>query len=250
MRLTKCVLSASNLLSSAVSSARTPPKALFKTRSSQHYYGIATLRATQYRTMKNSTGHGRRARIVWIDLEMSGLDPVSHKIVEAACVVTDSDLNVVAQGPAIVIHYPPEELRNMSAWCQEAFGKSGLLDEIQSSTTRIEEADQLLYEFVAQHCEKATAPVAGNSVGMDRQFITQHMPKLAQYLHYRTIDVSTVKELAKRWYPSQFSKAPKKVLQHRALSDILESIDELRYYRREVFKHPSKLKAANDECDV
>lgn len=174
-------------------------------------------------------------RLVWIDLEMSGLDPSRERILEIATIVTDGQLEIVAEGPELVVHQPDELLVAMDDWNREHHGASGLTERVRSSTVSEEEAERLTVEFVSAHVRAKAAPLAGNSVHQDRLFLARYMPKLETYLHYRNVDVSTVKELVRRWHPKAFEARPTKKGSHRALDDIRESIEELRYYRRAVF---------------
>ena len=178
-----------------------------------------------------STTNGK---LIWIDLEMTGLDPDKDQIVEIATLITDADLNVLAEGPDLVIYQPPVVINNMNDWCQEHFAQSGLLNAIHDSPISLAEAEEQTLNFLKKNSPSNTALLAGNSVHIDREFLRVHMPKLAAFVHYRIIDVSTIKELALRWYPqtSPFIK----VEPHRAHDDILESIDELKYYKAKVFK--------------
>lgn len=177
-----------------------------------------------------------RDRLVWMDLEMTGLNPDRERIIEIAAVVTDGQLAVIAEGPTIVIHQPEALLQAMDAWNQHHHGASGLIDEVRASTVTDAEAEARVLAFVSEHCERGACPLAGNSVHRDRRFLRRYMRQLDEYLHYRIIDVSTVKELVKRWYPQVFAQAPEKGDNHRALGDIHESIAELRYYRESVFR--------------
>nr|WP_314880622.1 oligoribonuclease [Corynebacterium durum] len=172
-------------------------------------------------------------RLVWIDLEMTGLDPDHHVVVEVAALVTDADLNILGQGVDIVIHASEEQLAGMNEFVADMHGSSGLTEAIRASTTTIEQAEQAVLDLIAEHCDPDhPAPLAGNSIATDRSFIRKHMPRLDNALHYRMIDVSTLKELARRWYPRVYFNQPEKGLAHRALADIVESIRELDYYRR------------------
>lgn len=173
-------------------------------------------------------------RLVWIDLEMTGLDAGHHTIVEVATIVTDPDLNVLAEGPNLVIHQPEEALARMDSFVLNLHTKSGLLDKLRATTLSMSEAEGATLEFVRQHCQTGSSPLCGNSVHKDRQFLERHMPALCGFLHYRNLDVSTVKELVRRWYGAQVPPFPKSD-KHRALDDIRESIAELRYYRERVF---------------
>ena len=175
--------------------------------------------------------------LVWMDLEMTGLDPGRHVIVEIATLVTDDDLNVVAEGPDLVVHQRAEVLEGMDDVVRKMHTKSGLLAAIESSTVTLDDAGAATLDFIKQHVpEPRTVPLAGNSIGMDRRFLALHLPDIEQYLHYRSVDVSTVKELCRRWYPEILAKAPEKAGGHRALDDIRESVAELQYYRSTVFR--------------
>jgi len=171
--------------------------------------------------------------LVWIDLEMTGLDPDRHVIVEIASIVTDNQLNAVAEGPDLVIHHPDDILAAMEPWSLEHHRASGLLDRIRSASRTCRQAEEETLQFLSRYCERGASPLCGNSIGQDRRFLFRHMPRLEAFLHYRNIDVSSVKELVKRWYPNlpPFEKEKS----HLALSDIRESISELVYYRRHVF---------------
>ncbi|WJY68653.1 oligoribonuclease [Corynebacterium auris] len=175
-------------------------------------------------------------RIVWVDLEMTGLDPARHVIVEVAALVTDAELNILDEGVDLVVHATEAELAEMDDVVTAMHSENGLLDDITASTTTIEEAEKAVLGLVEKHCDPAhPAPLAGNSIATDRAFIRAQMPALDAALHYRMIDVSTIKELARRWFPKAYYQQPKKGLAHRALADIVESIRELDYYRRSVF---------------
>src|SRR5437763_9159031 len=172
-----------------------------------------------------------------MDLEMTGLEPDRHVIVEIATLVTDDDLEAAAEGPDLVVHQPPEALAQMDDVVRKMHTKSGLLSAIESSTVSLADAGAATLEFIKQHVpEPRTVPLAGNSIGMDRRFLAAHLAEIEQYLHYRSVDVSTVKELCRRWYPDVLAKAPDKAGDHTALDDIRESVDELRYYRSTVFR--------------
>jgi len=173
--------------------------------------------------------------LVWMDLEMTGLDPSRDTIVEIASLVTDDDLEIVAEGPDLVIHQAPEALAVMEPIVVEMHTKSGLLDAIAASTISLEEAGAQTLAFLRQWVpEPRTVPLCGNSIGMDRRFLAAHLPEIEAWLHYRSVDVSSVKELVRRWYPGV--KAPQKPGTHRALDDIRESVRELRFYREHVFR--------------
>jgi len=173
---------------------------------------------------------------------MSGLDLSKDHLLEIAVIVTDKDLNVLAEGPNLVIHQSDEVLDSMNEWCVEHHGESGLTDKVKKSTLSLKDCEDQVLKFVQEWTPKGKCPLAGNSVGQDGRFLQKYMPNFMEHLHYRIVDVSTVKELVKRWYPGDFSQKPKKKLAHRALDDILESIDELKYYRQEVFKEPKSKK--------
>lgn len=174
--------------------------------------------------------------LAWMDLEMTGLDPIHHVIVEIATLLTDDDLNVVAEGPDIVVSATPEQLALMDGVVRSMHTRSGLLTAITTSETTLADAGTATLEFLRAHISTAgTVPLCGNSIGTDRRFLAAGLPEIDAFLHYRSVDVSTVKELARRWYPDQYKAAPKKKGSHRALGDILESVDELRYYRGAVF---------------
>ena len=175
-------------------------------------------------------------RIVWIDLEMTGLDIHEHTIVEVAALITDADLNVLGEGVDVVVHASEEELGRMNEFVTNMHESSGLLAEIRKSKVTLKEAEDAVLELIAKHCDSEhPAPLAGNSIGTDRGFIREYMPRLDEALHYRMIDVSTVKELARRWAPRVYYHQPEKDMSHRALADIVESIRELDFYRRVLF---------------
>jgi len=175
--------------------------------------------------------------LVWMDLEMTGLDPARHTIVEIATLVTDDDLEVVAEGPDLVVHQPAEALAAMAPVVVEMHTKSGLLREIEASTMSLADAGALTLAFIKEHVpEPCSVPLAGNSIGTDRRFLAAYLPEIEEYLHYRSVDVSTVKELARRWYPDAMASAPEKAGGHRALDDIRESVAELRHYRSTIFR--------------
>ena len=175
--------------------------------------------------------------LAWLDLEMTGLDPSRHVIVEIATLVTDDELEIVAEGPDLVVAQPPEALAAMDDVVREMHTRSGLLPAIQQSTTTLQEAGDATLAFLQEHiAEPGTVPLCGNSIGTDRRFLATQLPAIEDFLHYRSIDVSTVKELARRWYPQVMAEAPRKAGHHRALDDIRESVAELRFYRERLFR--------------
>ena len=170
---------------------------------------------------------------------MTGLDPGRHCILEIACLVTDDDLRLVAEGPDLVVSATDEQLATMDDFVREMHTRSGLLEAIRRSTVSLEAAGRATLEFLRQHIEQpGTVPLAGNSIGTDRRFLAAQLPELESFFHYRCVDVSTVKELARRWYPEALAGAPPKKTTHRALDDIRESVAELAYYRTAVFRPP------------
>lgn len=175
-------------------------------------------------------------RMVWVDLELTGLDVEKDKIIEMACIITDSELNILAEGPHLIVNQPNELLDGMSEWCVEHHGKSGLTQAVKDSKISQQQAEYEFLSFVRQHIPPGHCPLAGSSVHADKKFLDKYMPQFMEHLHYRIIDVSTIKELCRRWYPDEFENAPKKKFSHRALDDIRESIKELQYYRMHVFK--------------
>lgn len=174
--------------------------------------------------------------IVWVDLEMTGLDIEKEVIIEMACIITDKNLNVLEEGINIVIHQPDEILNNMGAWCTEHHGASGLTQAVKDSKTSVAECEKLMLDYIKKHTSKGKCCIAGNSVHADKEFLKKYMPNFDGHLHYRIIDVSSVKELCRRWYPEQIKDLPTKKLCHRALDDIIESIEELKGYRKLIFK--------------
>jgi oligoribonuclease len=168
--------------------------------------------------------------LLWLDMEMTGLSPDTDRIIEIAIVVTDADLNTVAEGPVLVVHQPDEIMDAMDSWNKGTHGKSGLIDRVKASQLDEAEAEAQMLAFVKQHVPAKTSPMCGNSICQDRRFMARCMPQLEAYFHYRNLDVSTLKELAKRWRPG-LSEGFKKSNKHEALADIYESIDEMKYYR-------------------
>jgi oligoribonuclease len=174
-----------------------------------------------------------KPNLIWIDLEMTGLNPETHVIVEIASIVTDGQLNIVDHGPDMAINHPDHILISMEEWSREHHQASGLLDRVKTSSFNCRRAEEETLDFVSRYCEKGKSPLCGNSVWQDRRFLIKYMPRLEAFLHYRNIDVSSVKELVKNWYPSL--PPFKKQKSHLAMSDIEESIKELKYYRENVF---------------
>jgi oligoribonuclease len=184
-----------------------------------------------------------------MDLEMTGLDPARNVIVEIATLVTDDQLELVAEGPDLVIHQPAEALDAMEDVVREMHIRSGLLAAIEASTVSLADAGAATLDFIKAHVPAPrSVPLCGNSIGTDRRFLAAHMPEIEDYLHYRSIDVSTLKELALRWAPAVLERAPKKESTHRALDDIRESVDELRWYRTHLFRDLPEPPTASGEA--
>ncbi|MAK55959.1 MAG: oligoribonuclease [Pusillimonas sp.] len=177
----------------------------------------------------------KEQRLIWLDLEMTGLDPEKERIIEAAVVVTEPDLTLVAEGPVMVIHQSDELLNAMDKWNTATHGKTGLTDRVKASTTTEQQAEEALLTFLSQHVPAGKSPLCGNTVGQDRRFLVKYMPRLEAFFHYRNLDVSTLKELALRWRPEVY-KSFVKQSRHEALADIYESIDELKHYREHFLK--------------
>ncbi len=178
-------------------------------------------------------------RLVWIDCEMTGLDLGKDRLVEIAALVTDSELNILGDGIDVVLGAPPEALDTMVDVVRDMHTKSGLLDAVAGSTVTLPEAQEQVLGYILQQVpERGKAPLCGNSIGTDRAFLARDMPELDDWLHYRVVDVSSVKELCRRWYPRAYFHAPQKAGGHRALADIMESVEELRYYRSVIFVPP------------
>jgi len=184
--------------------------------------------------------------LVWMDLEMTGLDHNSDVIVEIATLVTDNDLQIVAEGPDLVIHQSDEVLARMNKVVTDMHTHSGLINEIRESTITLEAAGAATLEFIKEHVGEArTVPLCGNSIGMDRRFLAAYLPEIEEYLHYRSIDVSTIKELGRRWYPADYSALTKGNSAHRAMDDIKDSVEELKFWRERVFRIVEPVPAAD-----
>ncbi|OIO68332.1 MAG: oligoribonuclease [Zetaproteobacteria bacterium CG12_big_fil_rev_8_21_14_0_65_55_1124] len=171
--------------------------------------------------------------LVWMDLEMTGLDPEQDTILEIATIITDSQLNIIAEGPVFAIHHDQQALDAMNEWCVRQHGESGLSKRVLDSTTTLAEAEAATLDFIRQYVPECSSPLCGNSIHQDRRFLVRYMPALEAWVHYRNIDVSTVKELASRWYPGL--KAPAKNGSHLAMDDVRDSIAELKFYREKLF---------------
>lgn len=174
-------------------------------------------------------------RMIWLDMEMTGLDPEKERIIEVAIVITEADLTFVAEGPVLVIHQSDELLEAMDKWNQSTHSKSGLIDKVKASTLTEEQAENILLDFLKQHVPEGKSPMCGNTIGQDRRFMVKYMPRLEAYFHYRNVDVSTLKELSLRWKPEVYRSFVKHS-KHEALADIYESIDELKHYREHFIK--------------
>lgn len=181
--------------------------------------------------------NNKAGNLIWIDLEMTGLNPDTDRIIEMATVVTDAHLNVLAEGPVFAIHQKDVVLNGMDEWNTRQHGQSGLTERVRRSTISEAEAEAQTLAFLSRFVDPRTSPICGNSICQDRRFLYRHMPKLEAFFHYRNLDVSTVKELARRWYPDLLKRFTKKS-SHLALDDVKDSIEELRYYRQYFFKLP------------
>jgi oligoribonuclease len=175
--------------------------------------------------MAQDPGH-----LIWIDMEMSGLNPETDRVIEVAIIITDSQLNTVAEAPVLVVHQADDVLERMDDWNKATHGKSGLIERVKASTLHESEVEERMLEFVAVHVPPGVSPMCGNSVHQDRRFLVRYMPRLEEYFLYRNLDVSTLKELVRRWKPELMAGLVKQG-KHEALADVQESIDELRYYR-------------------
>jgi len=183
-----------------------------------------------------STGNDRQNNLIWIDLEMTGLHPDIDRIIEIATIVTDSQLNILEQGPVIAVHQSDAALAAMDDWNTRTHGESGLVQRVQESKFDDAHAEERTIAFLQQWVDEGASPMCGNSIGQDRRFLVRYMPKLESYFHYRNLDVSTLKELARRWAPDVMAGFHKKNT-HQALDDIQESIEELKYYRKHFLKY-------------
>lgn len=183
----------------------------------------------------NATLKPNETHLVWLDMEMTGLDPEKERIIEVAIVVTDSNLETVAEGPTLVIHQSNEQLDAMDNWNKSTHGRTGLIDKVKASTLTEAQAEDQLIAFLQQYVPAGKSPMCGNSISQDRRFMFRYMPRLEEFFHYRNLDVSTLKELCKRWQPEVYKGFQKKN-PHEALADIYESIAELKYYRANFLK--------------
>ena len=195
--------------------------------------------------MSNSQLH-----LVWMDLEMTGLQPEQDRILEIAVLITDADLNIVAEGPERVIHQSEEQLALMDDWNRKTHGNSGLIDRVRASTITEADAEAQIMAFLKKHVGKRVAPLAGNSIHQDRRFLARYMTEVDAYLHYRLVDVSSLKELARRWFLETYAAVPKKSERHRAIDDFRGAVEELRFYRQVLFaerpEREARLKALTE----
>lgn len=186
--------------------------------------------------------------LIWLDCEMSGLDPEKERLLEVAVVVTNADLSVRIEGPVVVIHQNETILNGMDAWNKGTHGRSGLIDKVKASTTDEQQGEEILLSFLKTYAPSGKVPMCGNTIGQDRRFLVRYMPKLESFFHYRNIDVSTLKELAKRWRPEVYASF-KKHQQHTALADVHESIDELLHYRQHFLQCHNTLTVAVESTE-
>ncbi|MBC3931767.1 MULTISPECIES: oligoribonuclease [Undibacterium] len=191
--------------------------------------------ATDMQANNAAAARANELNLIWVDMEMTGLDPDNDRIIEVAVVVTDSELNVLAEGPVFAIHQSDETLDKMDAWNKGTHGRSGLIDRVKASTVSEADAEQALIDFLKVWVPAGKSPMCGNSICQDRRFMARGMPKLEAFFHYRNLDVSTLKELCRRWKPELLAGF-KKHQKHTALADIVESIEELKYYRQHFIK--------------
>ena len=186
-----------------------------------------------------------------MDLEMTGLEPARNVIVEIATIITDDDLNIIAEGPDLVVHATEDELAQMDQVVVDMHTKSGLLDQIRASTITLEDAGAQTLAFIREHVPEARkVPLCGNSIGMDRRFLAAYLPEIENYLHYRSVDVSSIKELVRRWYPGLLNSRVQKVGSHRALDDIRESVNELQFYRQHIFVPAGSVNVADVAAQI
>jgi len=176
-----------------------------------------------------------RSNLVWIDLETTGLSVSRHAILEIASLVTDRDLRIVGTGPDLVVHQPDEVLHRLAPWCEKQHGFSGLIESSRASDISLREAEQQTLAFLRRHSPRKASPLCGNSILLDRRFLMHYMPELSEHLSHRNLDVSSISELAHRWYPGAVSRLDKE-FRHRAAKDVRASIEELRFYRQHIFK--------------
>ncbi|MFZ6747741.1 oligoribonuclease [Undibacterium sp. Ren11W] len=191
--------------------------------------------ATEIQASTSKPAKPNEMNLIWVDMEMTGLDPDTDVIIEVAVVVTDMQLNVIAEGPVFAIHQSDEIMGKMDAWNKGTHGRSGLIERVKTSTVTEADAEKALIEFLKLHVPNGKSPMCGNTICQDRRFMVRGMPKLEAYFHYRNLDVSTLKELCRRWKPELLSGF-KKHQKHTALADIIESIEELKYYREHFIK--------------
>ncbi len=197
---------------------------------------------------RDESGQYDAQMLVWMDLEMTGLDHTKDVIVEIATLITDDQLEIIAEGPDLVVHATDEQLGAMDPFVVEMHTRSGLLAQIKASTITLEEAGAATLAFIKEHVvEERSVPLCGNSIGTDRRFLDAYLPDIENYLHYRSIDVSSVKELVKRWYPAVDTSRPRGQGSHRALDDIRESVREMAYYRDMVFVDPDRVTSSEEE---
>ena len=191
--------------------------------------------AFEAHTAPTGTIRPNEMNLVWIDMEMTGLDPDNDRVIEIAAIVTDAELNILAEGPVFAIHQADAVLDKMDAWNKGTHGRSGLIDKVRASTVTEDEASAQMISFLRQYVPAGKSPMCGNSICQDRRFMARHMSQLEQFFHYRNVDVSTIKELCRRWKP-ELINGFKKHQMHTALADIRESVEELRYYRAHFIK--------------
>ncbi len=190
---------------------------------------------TTPQTVSGEPARPNEFNLVWVDMEMTGLNPETDRIIEVAVVVTDSNLNILAEGPVFAIHQPDAIMNGMDAWNKGTHGRSGLIERVKASTINEADAESAIIDFLKRFVRAGKSPMCGNSICQDRRFMARSMPKLEKFFHYRNLDVSTLKELCKRWKP-EIASGFKKHQKHTALADIIESIEELRYYREHFIK--------------